>query len=237
MPSVSKAQQALMGQAYAIKTGKLKPGDLNPEYRDQIVDLAKSMGEDDLKDYAETPSKKLPNKIGEMKNIPTFESFLNGLLNEAMSFDEIKDKFTENPYGIGAQGVEFIEGERGNPNRLVFRSGERSRRDEIAKKLKAFGIPAKKMSNSTQDKAYKYRYVLTLFESAESNEIEINEGAILNSIKPGLEGDVKVAVGALETLLQSTGAILDYKHADKLADCIIDIIDAAKQEARDEYSD
>ena len=65
----------------------------------------------------------------------------------------------------------------------------------------------------------------------------LNEGAILKAIKPSLEGDVKEAVEALETLLQSTDAILDYKHADKLAECIIDIIDAAKQEARDEYSD
>lgn len=65
----------------------------------------------------------------------------------------------------------------------------------------------------------------------------LNEGAILNAIKPSLEGEVKAAVGALEKLLQSTGAVLDYKHADKIADCIIDIIDAAKQEARDEYKD
>lgn len=76
MPAVSKAQQALMGQAYGIKTGKLKPEDLNPEYRDQIVDLAKSMEEEDLKDYAETPTKKLPKKIGEMRNIPTFQDFI-----------------------------------------------------------------------------------------------------------------------------------------------------------------
>ena len=65
----------------------------------------------------------------------------------------------------------------------------------------------------------------------------LNEGAILKSITPPLEGELKVAVGALEKLLQSTGAILDYKHANKLAYCIIDIIDAAKAEERDEYPD
>lgn len=32
MPSVSKSQQRLMGQAYAYKTGELKSKDLNPEY-------------------------------------------------------------------------------------------------------------------------------------------------------------------------------------------------------------
>jgi hypothetical protein len=62
----------------------------------------------------------------------------------------------------------------------------------------------------------------------------LNEGAILKAIKPALTGEVKVAVEALEKLLQSTGAKLDYKA---IADCVIDIIDAAKQEERDEYSE
>ena len=65
----------------------------------------------------------------------------------------------------------------------------------------------------------------------------LNEGAILKAITPALEGEVKVAVEALEKLLQSTGAILDNEHADKIADCVIDIINAAKQEERDEYSE
>jgi hypothetical protein len=85
MPAVSQAQQALMGQAYAIKTGKMKPADLNPEYRDQIVDLAKSMKEEDLKDFAETPKKKLPTTVKEnytMKNLKTFEAFVNESVNE-----------------------------------------------------------------------------------------------------------------------------------------------------------
>ena len=62
----------------------------------------------------------------------------------------------------------------------------------------------------------------------------LREGAILKAITPALEGEVKVAVEALEKLLQSTGAKLDYKA---IADCVIDIIDAAKQEERDEYSE
>jgi uncharacterized FlaG/YvyC family protein len=65
----------------------------------------------------------------------------------------------------------------------------------------------------------------------------LNEGAIIKAIQPSLQGEVKSAVEALEKLLLSTGAVLDYKHADRLANCIIDIIDAAKQEARDEYKD
>ena len=68
-------------------------------------------------------------------------------------------------------------------------------------------------------------------------ESSLNEGAITKAIRPSLEGEVKVAVEALENLLKSTGAIIDYKHADELADCIIDIIDAAKAEERAEYKD
>ena len=65
----------------------------------------------------------------------------------------------------------------------------------------------------------------------------LNEGAILKAIKPALTGEVKEKVEALEKLLQSTGAILDKKIAKAIANCVIDIIDAAKQEERDEYSE
>jgi hypothetical protein len=91
MPAVSQAQQRLMGQAYALKKGDLKPEDLNPEYREQIEDLAKGMTLDQLKDYAETSHEKLPKKVREMKTyIPTFESFVNET-NEDISLNEAGD--------------------------------------------------------------------------------------------------------------------------------------------------
>lgn len=65
MPSTSKAQQRLMGQAYAVKKGDIKPRDLDPKYRDQIVDLADSMSLKDLKDFAETKHTDLPSKVKE----------------------------------------------------------------------------------------------------------------------------------------------------------------------------
>jgi hypothetical protein len=81
MPSTSIAQQRLMGQAYALKTGELKSSDLDPKYRKQIEDLADSMTEKDLKDFAETSHKGLPQKVKENykmnRHIPTFESFIN----------------------------------------------------------------------------------------------------------------------------------------------------------------
>lgn len=78
MPSVSKSQQRLMGQAYAYKTGQLKSKDLNPEYRKQIKDISKSMSKKDLKDYASTKHKKLPEEVSENK-IFSFNEFLKKL--------------------------------------------------------------------------------------------------------------------------------------------------------------
>jgi len=65
MPSVSTAQQALMGQAYAIKTGQLKPSELDPKYKLQILKLAKRMSEKELEKYAKTKHKNLPHYVKE----------------------------------------------------------------------------------------------------------------------------------------------------------------------------
>lgn len=71
--SVSKSQQRLMGQAYAYKTGELKAKDLNPDYADEIKDLAKSMTKKQLEDFAKTKHKGLPQKVKE--GIKSFQSF------------------------------------------------------------------------------------------------------------------------------------------------------------------
>jgi DNA polymerase III delta prime subunit len=60
----------------------------------------------------------------------------------------------------------------------------------------------------------------------------LNEGALLKAINPSLEGEVKQAVINLEKYLLSIGAIQDYKHAKVLAELVIDIIDAAKEDER-----
>lgn len=72
MPAVTPEQQRLMGQAYAIKTGKMKPSDLNPEYRDQIVKLADSMSKKQLEDFAKTKH----SEMKESKTIPMYEEFV-----------------------------------------------------------------------------------------------------------------------------------------------------------------
>ena len=116
-----------------------------------------------------------------MKPIKNYEEFLNESMNEAMSFDEIKDKYLDNPYGIGADSIEFIDSERGNPRKLIFRHGDKRSRDQIEKNLKTLGIPAKKMSKSMLDKAYKYRFELHLYESI--NEESMNEGSTDEMVK------------------------------------------------------
>jgi hypothetical protein len=65
MPAVSTAQQALMGQAYAIKIGEMKPADLNPKYRKQILALADRMTKKELEAYASTKHKDLPHHVDE----------------------------------------------------------------------------------------------------------------------------------------------------------------------------
>ena len=57
--SVSKSQQKLMCMAYALKTGEMDPADAS----DEVKELAKSMSEKDLKDFASTKHDKLPTKI------------------------------------------------------------------------------------------------------------------------------------------------------------------------------
>lgn len=79
MPARSKTQQRLMGQALAYKRGEVKSKDLNPQYADEIKKLSKSMTEKQLRDFAKTKHKNLPEKVKEGK-ILNFNSFCT--LNE-----------------------------------------------------------------------------------------------------------------------------------------------------------
>lgn len=112
MPAVSQSQQRLMGQAYALKKGEIKPEDLDPEYRDQIEDLANGMTIKQLKDYAETSHAKLPKKIREMKEISTFEDFL-------------KENATTATVGsVNGMGSPSFPGSPGGPNASETGSGD-----------------------------------------------------------------------------------------------------------------
>ena len=107
-----------------------------------------------------------------MKHLNNFESFVNEaseLTNEAITFQDLVNKYKDNPYGIGANSVEYVESENWG-NQLVLRFEDNYDRKETEAKLKKMGIKAKTMSKSTADKAFKYRYELTVNESKVNEE-------------------------------------------------------------------
>lgn len=61
MPSKSKAQQALMGMAYAVKTGEMERGEASAE----VLKLADSMTLKQLEDFAATKKESLPDEVDE----------------------------------------------------------------------------------------------------------------------------------------------------------------------------
>lgn len=60
MPSTSKTQQRLMGAAYSVKKGDMQLLDIDSDYRDKVKDLVDGMTLKQLKDFAETSHKGLP---------------------------------------------------------------------------------------------------------------------------------------------------------------------------------
>jgi hypothetical protein len=67
--SVSKKQHGLMGAAYAVKKGEEKLKDIPKSYRGKVEKLTKSMDKKQLKDFAATKEKGLPEKKEEVKKL------------------------------------------------------------------------------------------------------------------------------------------------------------------------
>ena len=120
-----------------------------------------------LDDPAETPDAKYYNvkrEDGEtVKYAPAELRLVESKVNEGITFQELVDKYKDNPYGIGADSIEYVESKNWG-NSLVLRFEDNYGRKEAEAELKKMGIKAKKMSKSTADKAFKYRYELTVFE-------------------------------------------------------------------------
>lgn len=76
MPSVSKSQQRLFGQALALKTGEITRRDLDPRWAQEISNLADSMSVKKLRAFAKTKHKGLPEKVGESR-IFNFTDFIS----------------------------------------------------------------------------------------------------------------------------------------------------------------
>jgi len=65
MPAKSKAQQRLMGVAYAVKKGDMQLSDVDASYKDEVKDLVDNMSLDSLKKYAATKHNGLPERVPE----------------------------------------------------------------------------------------------------------------------------------------------------------------------------
>lgn len=77
MPSISSAQQSIMGQAWAVRSGQMKIGEVNPKYRKEVSSIANGdMTDKELKKFASTKSKDLPHYVhkGKPSNHPVKES-------------------------------------------------------------------------------------------------------------------------------------------------------------------
>lgn len=68
-----------MAQAYALKKGDLDPADINPQYRDEIEDLSQGMTQKQLKDFAATKHKGLPDRVKKKDESMATPSNVNGM--------------------------------------------------------------------------------------------------------------------------------------------------------------
>ena len=99
MPSISRAQQAVMGQAWGLRKGLLKLKDIDTKYRKEIKGIADGdMTDKELKKFASTKSKPLPHYVEDGKPYakkPANESnsFGPDLLDDETQHYEVGDRF------------------------------------------------------------------------------------------------------------------------------------------------
>lgn len=87
MPSVSSAQQALFGQAWAIRSGEMKLGEVDPKYRKEIKSIADGeMTDKELRKFASTKSRNLPHYVKDGKPRKTKP------MNEDDEFEELDER-------------------------------------------------------------------------------------------------------------------------------------------------
>tara|TARA_Y100000356_G_scaffold127506_1_gene126454 strand:- start:212 stop:907 length:696 start_codon:yes stop_codon:yes gene_type:complete len=101
MPATSKAQQRLFGLAYAIKKGDMKRSDADAK----AVEIADSMSLADLKKFAETDHKGLPDKVKE--NISPGNIGGMGGMAFPSNFDGAADGSGDVPAGKGDAKKEY----------------------------------------------------------------------------------------------------------------------------------
>ena len=80
MPALSKQQQKIMGLALAYKRGKVSDSQVSKS----VKDLASSMSEKDLADFAGTSHKGLPKKVSEKKITTMTKNEISKLVSDAV---------------------------------------------------------------------------------------------------------------------------------------------------------
>jgi len=68
MPAKSKSQQRFMGMVHAVQSGELDPSNASKS----VVVAAKTMKKDDVKDFAETKHRGLPEEVKIASSIELF---------------------------------------------------------------------------------------------------------------------------------------------------------------------
>jgi len=87
-----------------------------------------------------------------------FDEAIEKILENKMSVQEIADKYTKNPAGIGADSIED-----GKDYITLYFSSSYDR-DQTIEKLKSLGIKNSKMKNMMGKPGESYRYQLVLFK-------------------------------------------------------------------------
>jgi hypothetical protein len=87
MPAISSAQQSIMGQAWAVRSGKMKISEVSPKWRKEIKDIAfgkkdkdgkmDKMTDKELLKFAKTKRSDLPERVKDGKPVKESENPLH----------------------------------------------------------------------------------------------------------------------------------------------------------------
>ena len=102
MPSKSKAQQRLMGQAWAIRKHELKPKNANPAAQ-KIADG--KMKDKDLKAFASTKHKGLPERVKEELEKGRLETLRESQTDDQQILLEAKQKSSKDTSKLSTEGT------------------------------------------------------------------------------------------------------------------------------------
>ena len=107
MPAKSKAQQKFMGLVHAYKKGDIPASKVNKS----VKDAAKSMSTKDIKDFANTDRKGLPNKVSKKEFINKFTELLDAEMESCGYVFSAKDPSykLKSPGGTGEEDKKLKE--------------------------------------------------------------------------------------------------------------------------------